>query len=62
MKVADGGKPAVDHYCIAAERFDYEVAVKNLAAVNVKAGPSEIAGSPEFRDPDGYRIQAVAAR
>ncbi|HLH00705.1 MAG TPA: VOC family protein [Bryobacteraceae bacterium] len=52
----------VDHFCVAAERFGYETAVKQLQQAGAKVQAPEVAGAPEFRDPDGILVQVMAPR
>jgi catechol 2,3-dioxygenase-like lactoylglutathione lyase family enzyme len=52
----------VDHFCVAAERFDYNVVIKQLEQSGAKIEAPEVAGAPEFRDPDGILVQVMAPR
>src|SRR5579862_5196064 len=51
LKTPEGARAGVNHYCVAAERFDYAEVVKKLEQLGAKIERPEIAGSPEFRDP-----------
>lgn len=62
LKTPPGGKAGVNHYCIAVEKFDYDTAVKKLQQAGVKFDAPEIAGAPDLRDPDGYRVQVMGPR
>ena len=62
LKTPDGAQAGVNHYCVAVEKFDYDAVVKKLQAAGVKLDGPEIAGSPDLRDPDGYRVQVMASR
>jgi len=62
LQTPDGQRPGVNHYCVAAEPFDYDDATRKLAQAGAKIEPPEIAGAPEFRDPDGYLVQVMAPR
>jgi len=62
LKTPAGEKAGVNHYCVAVEKFDYDTAVKKLEQVGVKFDMPEIAGSPDLRDPDGYRVQVMGPR
>jgi catechol 2,3-dioxygenase-like lactoylglutathione lyase family enzyme len=57
-----GQRPGVNHYCVAAEPFQYEAAAKMLEEAGARLETSEVAGAPEFRDPDGYLIQVMVPR
>ena len=60
LKTPAGQREGVNHYCVLCEKFDYAAAVKRLASVGAKVETPEIAGAPEFRDPDGYLVQVMA--
>jgi len=62
LKTPAGEKAGVNHYCIAVEKFDYDLAVKNLQQAGAKLDVPEIAGAPDLRDPDGYRVQVMGPR
>ena len=62
LKTPAGEKAGVNHYCIVVEKFDYDTAVKKLQQAGVKLDKPEIAGSPDLRDPDGYRVQVMGPR
>jgi catechol 2,3-dioxygenase-like lactoylglutathione lyase family enzyme len=62
LKTPAGEKAGVNHYCVAVERFDYDAAVKKLQQGGVKLDTAEIAGAPDLRDPDGYRVQVMGPR
>jgi catechol 2,3-dioxygenase-like lactoylglutathione lyase family enzyme len=62
LKTPDGEKAGVNHYCIAVEKFDYDTAVNKLQQAGVKIDKPEIAGAPDLRDPDGYRVQVMGPR
>lgn len=61
LKTPEGAKTGVNHYCVSAAAFDYDLAVKRLAAAGAKVETPEIAGAPEFRDPDGFLVQVRKA-
>ena len=52
----------MNHYCVAVEKFDYDAAVKKLQQAGVKLDTPEVAGAPDLRDPDGYRVQVMGPR
>jgi len=60
LQTPAGQRAGVNHYCVSAERFDYDAVVKRLAQAGAKVETPEIAGAPEFRDPDGFLIQVQA--
>jgi catechol 2,3-dioxygenase-like lactoylglutathione lyase family enzyme len=62
LATPSGQRPGVNHYCVGAEAFDYESATKKLAQAGAKVETPEVAGAPEFRDPDGYLVQVMAPR
>jgi catechol 2,3-dioxygenase-like lactoylglutathione lyase family enzyme len=62
LKTPEGARPGVNHYCISAERFDYAEAIKKLEQVVAKIESAEVAGAPEFRDPDGFLVQVQGPR
>jgi catechol 2,3-dioxygenase-like lactoylglutathione lyase family enzyme len=57
LKTPDGQKPGVNHFCVSAEKFNYDAIVTRLAALGAKIEPAEIPGAPSFRDPDGMLVQ-----
>jgi catechol 2,3-dioxygenase-like lactoylglutathione lyase family enzyme len=62
LQTLAGEKAGVNHYCVSVEKFDYDAAVKKLQQAGVKLDQAEIAGSPDLRDPDGYRVQVMGPR
>ena len=62
LKTPEGEKAGVNHYCVAVEKFDYDTVVKKLQQAGVKLDTPEIAGAPDLRDPDGYRVQVMGPR
>jgi catechol 2,3-dioxygenase-like lactoylglutathione lyase family enzyme len=62
LQTPAGEKAGVNHYCVSVEKFDYDTAVKKLQQAGVKLDKPEIAGSPDLRDPDGYRVQVMGPR
>jgi len=61
-KTPAGAKAGVNHYCVSVEKFDYDAVVKKLQQAGIPLDPPEIAGSPDLRDPDGYRMQVMSPR
>jgi catechol 2,3-dioxygenase-like lactoylglutathione lyase family enzyme len=62
LQTSSGQKTGVNHYCVAAEPFDYESATKKLTEAGAKVESPEVGGAPEFRDPDGYLVQVMTPR
>ena len=62
LQTPAGEKAGVNHYCISVEKFDYDAALQKLQAAGVKHDKAEIAGAPDLRDPDGYRVQVMSPR
>jgi catechol 2,3-dioxygenase-like lactoylglutathione lyase family enzyme len=60
LKTPDGQRAGVNHFCVLATVFDYDAAVKKLEQAGAKIEMPEVAGAPEFRDPDGYLVQVMA--
>jgi catechol 2,3-dioxygenase-like lactoylglutathione lyase family enzyme len=60
LQTPAGQKAGANHYCVLAEPFDYDAVTKKLEEAGAKVEPPEIAGAPDFRDPDGYRVQVMA--
>ena len=61
LKTPAGAKAGVNHYCVSAEAFEYAATVKKLEQAGAKMEEPEIAGAPQFRDPDGYLVQVMPA-
>jgi catechol 2,3-dioxygenase-like lactoylglutathione lyase family enzyme len=62
LKTPADQKPGVNHFCVSAAPFDYTAVTKRLAEANAKVETPELAGAPEFRDPEGLLIQVLAAQ
>jgi catechol 2,3-dioxygenase-like lactoylglutathione lyase family enzyme len=62
LQTPAGQRPGVNHYCVAAEPFDSNDATKKLAQAGATIEKPEVAGAPEFRDPDGYLVQVMTPR
>jgi catechol 2,3-dioxygenase-like lactoylglutathione lyase family enzyme len=62
LKTPAGQHPGVNHYCVQTEPFDYAEVARKLAQARATVETPEIAGAPDFRDPDGYRVQVMARR
>jgi catechol 2,3-dioxygenase-like lactoylglutathione lyase family enzyme len=62
LQAPAGHKPGVNHYCVGAPAFDYATATRKLEQAGAKIGAPEVAGAPEFRDPDGLLVQVMAPR
>ena len=60
---ADASHPVgVDHFCVSAERFDYNAVARKLEENGGKVQPPEVAGAPEFRDPENILVQVMGPR
>jgi catechol 2,3-dioxygenase-like lactoylglutathione lyase family enzyme len=55
-----GQQAGVNHFCVSAAAFDYADVTKKLEQAGAKLEKPEVAGAPEFRDPDGYLVQVMA--
>lgn len=62
LQTPAGEKAGVNHYCVAVAKFDYDAAVNKLQQAGIKFDKPEIAGAPDLRDPDGYRVQIMGPR
>jgi catechol 2,3-dioxygenase-like lactoylglutathione lyase family enzyme len=62
LKTPAGRKAGVNHFCVTAEMFDYAAAMKKLSSANARVEKPDVAGAPEFRDPDGLLIQVMTPR
>ena len=60
--VAGGQRPGVDHFCVSAPPFDYDSVTKKLDQAGAKVQAPEVAGWPEFRDPDNVLVQVMTPR
>lgn len=60
---ADADHPTgVDHFCVSADKFDYDAVTKKLEEAGAKVQPPEVAGAPEFRDLENILVQVMALR
>jgi catechol 2,3-dioxygenase-like lactoylglutathione lyase family enzyme len=57
LKTPSGQKTGVNHFCVSAMGFNYDAAIKQLASAGAMIETPEVAGAPEFRDPDGLLVQ-----
>lgn len=62
LKTPSAQHAGVNHFCISAAAFNYDAAVSRLRQMGVQMESAEVAGAPEFRDPDGLLIQVMAPR
>jgi catechol 2,3-dioxygenase-like lactoylglutathione lyase family enzyme len=61
LQTPAGQRAGVNHYCVSAEAFEYDAVVKKLEQAGAKVEAPEVAGTPEFRDHDGFLIQVKSA-
>jgi catechol 2,3-dioxygenase-like lactoylglutathione lyase family enzyme len=61
LKTPEGERAGVNHFCVSAEPFTYDLVVARLAALGAKVERAEIPGAPSFRDPDGMLVQVSPA-
>ena len=59
LPVAGGKRGGVNHFCVSAAPFEYADATKALVKIGAKLEAPEVAGAPEFRDPDGILVQVM---
>ena len=52
----------VNHFCVSAAAFAYDAVLKKLEQAGAKVEDPEVAGAPEFRDPDGILVQVMGPR
>ncbi len=62
LATSGGRRPGVNHFCVSAEAFEYDAAMKKLEQAGAKPETAEVAGAPEFRDPDGILVQVMGPR
>ena len=62
LQIPAGQRAGVNHFCIAAATFNYDAVIRRLEEIGVKVERPEVAGAPEFRDPDGFLIQVMGPR
>jgi len=62
LAVSNGRRPGVNHFCVTAAAFDYDAVMKKLEAAGAKPVNAEVAGAPQFRDPDGILVQVMGPR
>jgi len=62
LQTPAGQHAGVNHFCVSAAAFDYDAVLKKLEQSGAKIEAPEVAGAPEFRDPDGYLVQVMRAR
>ena len=62
LRTPVGEASGVDHFCVSAATFNYDDAVRKLRQIGAKVENPEVAGAPQFRDPDGLLIQVMGPR
>lgn len=59
LQVPAGQTPGVNHFCVAAAPFEYSVVTKKLEESGARLVTPEVAGAPEFHDPDGILVEVM---
>ena len=59
LQTPSGQRAGVNHFCVSTAAFDYDAAVKRLQQAGARVEQPEVAGTPEFRDPDGLLVQVM---
>ena len=62
LAAAGGRRPGVNHFCVSATAFEHEAVIRKLEYTGARPGKPEVAGAPEFRDPDGILVQVMGPR
>ena len=62
LQTPAGQRTGVNHFCVSAAAFNYEAVVRRLQQMGAKVEAPEVAGSAEFRDPDGSLLQVMGPR
>jgi catechol 2,3-dioxygenase-like lactoylglutathione lyase family enzyme len=62
LQTPAGQRPGVNHFCVSAAAFNYDLAISRLKQMGAKIETPEVAGAAEFRDPDGSLIQVMGPR
>jgi catechol 2,3-dioxygenase-like lactoylglutathione lyase family enzyme len=57
LQAPAGTKPGVNYYCVSAAAFNFAAALKNLEEAGARVERPEIAGAPQFHDPDGLLVR-----
>jgi len=60
LKTPEGQRAGVNHFCVSAAAFNYDVVIRRLQQLGAKVEAPEVAGAAEFRDPDGTLIQVMS--
>jgi len=56
-----GTKPGVNYYCVSATAFRFASVLKRLEEAGARVERPEVAGAPDFRDPDGLLVRVTPA-
>lgn len=59
LHTPSGQRAGVNHFCVSVSAFDYDSVMKKLQQSGARLESAEVAGSPEFRDPDGLLVQVM---
>jgi catechol 2,3-dioxygenase-like lactoylglutathione lyase family enzyme len=57
LQAPAGTKTGVNYYCVSAAAFNFAAVLKKLKEAGARVERPEVAGVPEFRDPDGLLVQ-----
>jgi catechol 2,3-dioxygenase-like lactoylglutathione lyase family enzyme len=59
VQTPSGQRAGVNHFCVSAAAFDYDAVTNKLQQAGARVEKPEVAGAPEFRDPDGMLVQVM---
>lgn len=62
LRTPAGQNPGVNHFCVSTAPFDYAAVIRKLEGAGANVQTPEVAGAPEFRDPDGFLVQVMTPR
>jgi catechol 2,3-dioxygenase-like lactoylglutathione lyase family enzyme len=61
LQAPAGTKPGVNYYCVSATAFRFASVLKRLEEAGARVERPEVAGAPDFRDPDGLLVRVTPA-
>jgi catechol 2,3-dioxygenase-like lactoylglutathione lyase family enzyme len=59
LQTPSGQRAGVNRFCVSVDAFDYDAVVKRLQLAGARVEQSGVAGTPQFRDPDGMLVQVL---